>query len=277
MDSVQVIPAHFRVLRLPAPATGFEADFISNSIERKQIDKSYAFGENAIMLDPIIVKGKMTDAESVNPLKRVYGPSSARIDVANNLALENMQHPLQLIQGRFAGVLVTGSGNTWSVAIQGVGSILSGTQPLILMNNIPYDIDILSSFNVRDIESVQIYKGPDAAIFGARGANGVIAFYTKTGAVTSNPVEGIYHFDNPGYYTAKEFYAPQYEIQQPEYVKPDKRMTLFWAPNVRTDSTGKALVSFYNHDLTTTVRVVVEGISWSGLPGRSILEYPIEK
>lgn len=276
VDSIpEVPPSHYQISPLRMPATEFEKGFINLSKERRQIDQVYRFDEQTIVLDAVEIQGKRE--ENVTPLKKVYGPSSASIQVANNLSYENMTHPLQLLQGRVAGVQVSGNGLDWIVTIRGPGSIASGTAPMILVNNVQYDIMSLSSLNVRDIESIEVYKGPDTAIFGLRGANGVIAFYTKTGASNYVSKEGPYHFNRAGFHTSRQFYAPRYETQRPEHVKPDLRPTLFWASNIRTDSTGMISVSFYNHDLSTTVTGVVEGISTLGLPGRAVLKYAISK
>ncbi|HEX8329788.1 MAG TPA: TonB-dependent receptor [Hymenobacter sp.] len=89
----------------------------------------------------------------------------------------------QAIQGRVAGVQVIGSGAPGavpSIAIRGVGSLNGGSQPL-------YVIDGLWTDNIRDlsptdIESATVLKDASStAVYGSRGANGVVLITTKRG------------------------------------------------------------------------------------------------
>lgn len=74
-------------------------------------------------------------------------------------------------------------GNT-SVLIHGRNSISSGTDPLILVDGVPYS-GTLDQLDKSNIESVNILKDADAtSIYGSRGGNGVIVVTTKKGAAT---------------------------------------------------------------------------------------------
>jgi TonB-linked SusC/RagA family outer membrane protein len=89
-------------------------------------------------------------------------------------------NPLNSIQGRAAGVVVTNSGvagSTPSIRIRGVGSI-SNTNPLYVVDGIFADnIDFV---NPNDIASMEILKDPSSlAMFGVQGANGVVIITTK--------------------------------------------------------------------------------------------------
>ena len=90
----------------------------------------------------------------------------------------------QALQGRAAGVQVTQNsgqpGSTQSIRIRGTGS-LNNAEPLWVVDGIPTGgIDFL---NPSDIESISLLKdAASAAIYGARGGNGVILVTTKKGA-----------------------------------------------------------------------------------------------
>ncbi len=91
------------------------------------------------------------------------------------------------LQGRAAGVLVTGvsgqPGQSASILIRGIGSISRSAAPLIIIDGMPVSTEFLTSLNPQDIESVQILKDASAtAIYGARGANGVIMVTTRRGS-----------------------------------------------------------------------------------------------
>lgn len=276
MDTVlNTIPTNFPISQLQGSLGEYEKEFIKKSLQQRQIDAVFNFDPDAKILDAVEVKGQRESASREQT--KIYGNGSVTMKVANDPVLENLVHPLQLLQGRIAGVQVTGSGGSCYVLIRGVNSIASGTTPLIMVNNTPVDIDFLSMLSVRDIESVDVWKGSDAAMFGSRGANGVIGFYTKRGEFLYEPKEGVFPFTLPGLQSTRVYYTPQYDVQIPEHVKPDRRITLFWAPNIRTDSTGIATLSFYNHDLETSVTGIIEGLSSIGVPGVSSIKYLIQE
>lgn len=94
----------------------------------------------------------------------------------------------QALQGRAAGVtVVTGSGQPGEAAtirIRGIGSAIGGNDPLYVVDGvITSDISFLSP---QDIQSMEILKDASAtAIYGSRGANGVILVTTRTGTDTN--------------------------------------------------------------------------------------------
>lgn len=92
-------------------------------------------------------------------------------------------NPIQALQGRAAGVVVTtnsGAPNgNFTVRIRGSNSIRGGNDPLYIIDGMPSNP---SSINSMDIESVEILKDASAtAIYGSRGANGVVLITTKRG------------------------------------------------------------------------------------------------
>ncbi|WP_081675057.1 SusC/RagA family TonB-linked outer membrane protein [Daejeonella oryzae] len=75
--------------------------------------------------------------------------------------------------------------NNRSISIRGLSTIYGDTQPLIVLNNFPYEGGI-SSINPNDVESITILKDAAAAsIWGVRAANGVLVITTKKGGLNS--------------------------------------------------------------------------------------------
>ena len=119
--------------------------------------------------------------------------------------------PSDLIQGKVSGVMITNSsgdpGANTSIRIRGNSSVRSGNDPLIVVDGVPLsggattasanvgigDSDArnpLNFINPSDIESMDILKDASAtAIYGSRGANGVIIITTKKGTSGKNHVE----------------------------------------------------------------------------------------
>lgn len=120
----------------------------------------------------------------------------------------------------------------------------------IVENRFAYDIfckqlddptDIKSSF--RKPVCIFLYTYPDKASHAA-------SFGTRSTTLQ-------------GYFSVKEFYAPSYPEEVPPFEK-DHRRTLYWNPNVRTDSTGKAEVDFYNNSACRRLLIEAEEVTRNG-------------
>ena len=93
--------------------------------------------------------------------------------------------PLQLISGKAAGVIInqTGSepGSSPGVRIRGISSLIGGNDPLVVVDGIQGNMDLLNQIPPSEIASVDILKDASAtAVYGSRGAAGVIIVSTKT-------------------------------------------------------------------------------------------------
>lgn len=118
----------------------------------------------------------------------------------------------QGIQGRAAGVFVTQTdgapGAGMSIQIRGTNSFLGGTEPLYVIDGVPMEADntsstpssgssyeqakvnVLSFLNPNDIASIEILKDASAtAIYGSRGANGVVMITTKKGTLNQDRID----------------------------------------------------------------------------------------
>lgn len=127
---------------------------------------------------------------------------------------------------------------------------------------------MISALPVERISFIDVLREPQTNLYGM-GYSMVIAFYTKTmgdyrDAGTGPP--GVLSFKFPGYYRAREFYSPMYGFPGPHHNRPDYRTTLFWDPEVHTDSDGRAKVSFFTSDKSSVFRVIVEGMTETGIP-----------
>lgn len=110
---------------------------------------------------------------------------SASVVKADQLEDALVSNVTNALSGKMAGVMTLSSngqpGTSSSVLIRGVGSINTSTAPLYVVDGMPYDGDIAAIPN-SDIEALTVLKDAAAtALYGARGANGVILVTTKKG------------------------------------------------------------------------------------------------
>ncbi len=144
---------------------------------------------DSTILDEIVVVGYGTQIKSKvsSSITKVDGESLQNMPVASvELAL----------QGKSAGVFIESlngkaTGST-RMRIRGSSSVTASNEPLYVVDGVPLStetlnqsgaaINPLSTFNFNDVESVEILKdAASAAIFGSRGANGVVLITTKKG------------------------------------------------------------------------------------------------
>lgn len=122
-----------------------------------------------------------------------YGTLSRR-DLTGSVSKVEMDNVLktpsanfdQALTGRIAGVVVTTSdgslGAEANITIRGNNSLTQSSAPLYVIDGFPSESSMAASINSADIQSIDILKDASAtAIYGARGANGVIVITTKSG------------------------------------------------------------------------------------------------
>lgn len=116
--------------------------------------------------------------------KTSFTGSASNID-SKKLELRPLTDVSKGLDGQTTGLIATSGsgqpGSSASIRIRGYGSINASSSPLYVVDGIPYDGD-LNSINPSDIESLTILKDASAgALYGARGANGVVMITTKKG------------------------------------------------------------------------------------------------
>ncbi len=127
--------------------------------------------------------------------KRADVTSSVVSINAEEIRSRPVANALQALQGKAAGVDITSNerpGEVGSILIRGVRSLNASNSPLYVVDGIPLNFGGIGAINPNDIESIDVLKDASAtAVYGSRGANGVILITTKkgkNGAVTLNYV-----------------------------------------------------------------------------------------
>jgi hypothetical protein len=171
---------------------------------------------------------------------------------------------IQAIQARVPGLFITGDHNTgYSIWYHGQKG-----EPLFLIDGFEADLGTILAVPMIAVDKIEVVKeSGKLPLFGFRGSFGVISVFTKRGS--NSPVIPPLNFINQhvyGYYQARTFYSPKYNVPQPEYYKPDLRTTIFWAPSIEIDIDGNATVSFFNADNRAIIKADIEGIAAPGVP-----------
>lgn len=153
------------------------------------------------------------------------------------------------------------------VTISGNEVFYRRATPMLILDNVPSENFDYSMLNVNDISDVFVSPATSVMpIFGSRAANGAIVINTKKGYVEKNSMNKNMQILTPiGYQQHVEFYSPVYETEeQRNNTTPDLRSTIYWNPNISTDSAGTANLTFYSADSPSHYGIIIEGISSEG-------------
>jgi len=137
-----------------------------------------ALEEDKQLLDEVVVVGYGVQRKSdvTGALTRVG---------EKELNAKPVSNAFEALQGKAAGVDITSSerpGTVGSIMIRGTRSITASSAPLYVVDGVPLQSGGIETLNPRDIESIDILKDASStAIYGSRGANGVVLITTKRG------------------------------------------------------------------------------------------------
>lgn len=235
-----------RTEQIPAPEAYFQ-----QSREKYY----YEGGMRAINIDEVTVTADKIDSK---PHRQYYdGMSDSQI---TSRELE-----------RFPGMYIIQS-LSLIPGVQVVGEkilIRGSSDPLILIDGFETeDVQALSYLTASDVDEIAVFKGASAAIFGSRGGNGVIAITLKSGIDRFSKIPtppSLVHVIPLGFMKPTQFYVPKYEVDSVRQSSiPDLRTTIYWNPELRSDSTGNVHVKFYTADKANNYSVVLEGITNEG-------------
>lgn len=173
-------------------------------------------------LDEVVVVGYGTQRK-----RDITGSvGSVNASQIKNLSLTS---PEQALQGRIAGVNVTSAsgtpGSSININVRGVGTINGSSQPLYVLDGIPIAtgsfsqlgvgnqvLNSLADINPNEIESLEVLKDASAtAIYGSRGANGVVLITTKRGKNQKTK------FAYNGYYGNQEVWKKIEPLSGPDF------------------------------------------------------------
>lgn len=176
----------------------------------------------------------------------------------DDLAARGALSVLQYLQGRVAGLQITGTGAQVSMSWR-------GASPTLFLNEMQSDVSMIQNLSMADIAMVKVFRPP---FYGAPGggSGGAIAVYTRKGASVNNTdFKGLDFANIPGYSVAKEFYSPDYSKYDEKHTDADYRSTLYWNPFVLTDKDSRRILfTFHNNDVTRRFRIVIEGCNEMG-------------
>lgn len=215
-------------------------------------------------LQEVVIKSRVKPKEDAIDSRYATGLFSGGdaivFDIMNDPSATMGFDIMTYLQGRVAGLQISGSGSSVSMSWRG------GT-PEIYLDQMRVDPVMVQNLNINDIAMVKVFRPP---FFGGSGggSGGAISIYTKKGGDTrsSGNVSNKSMLSTlmAGYTRFKEFYNPQYDnlAENPET---DIRTTLYWNPYITTNKKSPRFrVQFFNNDISKKLLVVLEGVNADG-------------
>ncbi len=163
--SVRVKP----VDKLKVAAKGFGSQNVKLNEKTKLVMINLKLKSTPKAKEYAIGYGYVKDSEKLNAMARLSH---------NDFDFSQYTNMYDLIRGRLPGVTVSSDN---SIVIRGINSFMLSSDPLIVVDGVAADISILNSLSPVNVKSIDVIKDGGAAIYGSRGANGVILITTKRG------------------------------------------------------------------------------------------------
>lgn len=278
LDTLQYTPEEItgnlspQMVLSEAVVTEFKQAYETNETIRKKfkLSDTISLGE----INVTATKRKDFQTTRVENSRTLYGKPDVEVLITPKFA--SYINVFEILRGQVAGVTVTDDSGYYNVMIRGKHSIWLSSTPLYLIDGVEKSYEEMIMLPVGLIDRIDVLKSAgETALFGVRGANGVIAVITRTGdnLPPNQPDNHSANMKISGYDVARIFYSPKHlSVSDNE---PDLRTTLFWDPNITLQSNQTQFLHYFNADDSSTIRIIVEGITSSGIPLTSSAEYEV--
>ncbi|MGD0583651.1 MAG: hypothetical protein ABR974_12005 [Bacteroidales bacterium] len=194
-----------------------------------------------------------------------YGEPDKKINLSDYIELTTVR---EVIKEIVPDVMVLKRNKEYLFKLVNLPPSSSENSPLVMVDGVPiFNIGKLLDVKSKEIERIDIlnsrYYYTDY-IF-----DGIVSFITKKGNLSSMEYDNsVFRQVFEGCQVPQEFYSPDYSTKtEGTYRIPDFRNTLYWKPDLRSDSKGKASVSFFTSDEPGDYTIIVEGITADGKTG----------
>ena len=266
-DSIKIERFHYPGFSTPL---SLKQQFLANNIntltlsQKLHIDTALTF-QGKGWLTPITVKTVKKEEPNYDVSKRLNSISQiVTSDKFRYGGLNAIGNAVLMV----AGVSLSGS----DISIFGPAFNLQGfvIPPLVIMDG--YEVPtknvlgFLNSLDPATIDFVEVLRGPEAAIYGVRGASGVVSVNTKHGPDKPDYSKSNLRLFTPvTYHTSPKFEMPDYSNNDiKNSSNPDPRTTIYWNGNIVTDANGEANIHFYTADNATNYAVTITGLTAKG-------------
>lgn len=248
--------------------------FVTNSGTKKfnrVNDSLQEVGDDVIQLDAVEVQKRVIKkAETYYSDKRLLYKEASQTFDFDEYSDMGFQRPLEVLSGRVPGLSVRNR-RIYLRAPSSLDTSERAGAALILVDGMPSSADVMDQFLSSDIDFIDIIKGPRAAIYGSRSANGVIAIYTKTGIVKNKlSDESIKNssikFKHQGFVISQDFHLNAVYNTKGNHFDNKGETTHLWKPTILLTKKNKKGVLFHKQLQSGKYKIILQGMTSDGSP-----------
>lgn len=188
---------------------------------------------------------------------------------------ENCANLGSCLQGMLGGIVFMASGTTLNYPFYRnapMTVMLDGRKLLDAEIADVFDNNVIDPTDIGRIDVVRT----NMALMAMLDNGPCILIITKQNRTRKKYIPNIANITPQGFNKVREFYSPKYDRPGNATSIPDLRSTIYWNANVKTYTTGKAAVNYFNADGPGDYKVVIEGINADGEIGREVFRYKVE-
>ncbi|HMK25149.1 MAG TPA: hypothetical protein VK483_03900 [Chitinophagaceae bacterium] len=254
-------------------------DITKNNIERKaaalqnkkEIDTRYQYIKSRLEeekeLERVTIQAKVNkkpfDVVNEKYTTGVFrSPGKVNLDNINEPANDKSQNVVDYIKNNVQQIEIQGgqfvnrknislmTGQKWAVGV--------------FINGAPANILELRILRVDQVALIKFYEAGFVGS-GSSTPGGAIAVYTKELFKEDEKPDKLNYFEYQGFSITKEFYKPDYNAADAKRMTPDNRTTLYWNPDVYTDTETRSVkLNFFNNDFSKKYKIILEGFDAAG-------------
>lgn len=293
INKKESLDVSFDHIKLVESVDSVALSLVEKNIERKMVEDAFRLSTGITYLDEVVIEGyKMTPERKI--VMEKYGKPE---HVISGEAIEEKEekwsyglYSVLMFNFRKQVIIKRRADGELYASVVGSPGIT-----LVVVDGVPvkyYNYGFIAFIPPSEVSSFEIIRNPKnfrelflEAFPGVSHAEApylgsAIAIYTHGGKGlfgVKKPI-GIVHTSIPVFSPPREFYEPKYKnISADDWIKPDLRALVHWAPNIKSDSLGKASMTFYNADNIGEMQVVVEAISEDGEIGYQEMFYNVKR
>jgi hypothetical protein len=281
LDSVTYMPAKVAesspqkiTLLVEKDLSGLKTQYKINEAIRKK----YKLSDTIPLSEVNVIAERHKDPQiiKVESSRAKYGTPEFELMITDQMV--HFPYLIEVLRGRIPGLVIFGSYPDYKIQIRGPSTLAGSVIPLVLIDGNYADFDDLLYMPINFVDRIDVLKSVGAtAIFGIRGANGVINIITKSGGAINGykSVSYAINIKAAGYDAPRVFYSPQHLPVLNSTNAPDLRSTLLWKPYLNVGSNKDVYLNYFNGDNSSLIRVTAEGITTNGIPVTGTIEYEV--
>jgi hypothetical protein len=177
---------------------------------------------------------------------------------------------LEVLRNRAVGLTFEGG----RIIVRGPSSLVLSNEARFMVDGVFVDRNAFLNIFPRDVERIEIFRGPSAAIFGVRGGTGVILAYTRRPGYRG--FEDVMELVMLGYHAPAKFYSDVISVPDSSLLENGIGTTIHWDPELVSGYDGKINFRIPMIQGMERIKLTIEGAGYEGGIGSAVFTLKAE-